>query len=319
MRSLTGIVSFVAVASHGSFTAAAKALGVSAVAVSKSVATLERQLGVRLFQRTTRKLNLTSEGQIFFGQCERPLRELQSAQAAVEHSAKAVSGVIKVTCLSPIAIGFLVPLMQQFHVAYPKVHVELHLDDSVSDMVVQSFDIGIRVGQMQDNSFIARPIAPLPFVVCASPAYLAARGVPVQLDELQLHNCIRLRWPGRAEPVPWFVKGGAAIESMLRGNFSVTDFYALLAAAAQGQGLACLPLPLAMPLFRAGQLKPVLTHAVDAQYMMYLHYPSRKSLPARTRAFVEFVLEYLKREPDLQTHHIQLLAPFVGSRDELQE
>jgi DNA-binding transcriptional LysR family regulator len=314
MKSLKGIASFVAVASTGSFSAAAKLQGVSAVATSKNVATLERQLGVRLFQRTTRKLSLTEEGVIFFRQCEGPLRELQSAQVAVEQSTKSLSGMVRVTSVSPIGTGYLVPLMPTFHAINPKVHVELHLDDGVSDMIAQGFDVGIRVGQLRDSTLVARPIAKMPFVVCASTAYLKLRGAPRVLSELSHHNCIRLRRPNRKEPFPWFLLGmDSALDQSLQGNFSVTDFYAVMRAAAQGQGLACVPLPMAMPLFRAGQLKPVLTDHIDPRFVVYLHYPNRKNLPERTRAFVEFVLKRLSEEPDLQTQHWELIAPFISA------
>ncbi len=314
MKSLKGITSFVAVASGGSFTAAAKLQGVSAVAVSKNVATLERQLGVRLFQRTTRKLSLTQEGRTFYAQCQGPLRELEAAQAVVQGSTKSLSGLVRVTCVSPLGMGFLLPLMSEFHAGNPKVHIELHLDDAVNDMVGLGFDVGIRVGQLRDSSLVARPISPLPFVVCASPAYLARCGWPQALDELAAHNCIRMRLTGRAEPFPWFLLGvDATLDKSFQGNLSVNDFHALVTAALQGLGLICAPLPLVMPLFRAGQLKPLLTQHIDPQYLVYLHYPNRKNLPARTRTFTDFVLERLSREPDLNTPHQELVAPFGRS------
>jgi DNA-binding transcriptional LysR family regulator len=313
MKSLKGITSFVAVAGTGSFSAAAKLQGVSAVAIGKNIATLERQLGVRLFQRTTRKLSLTREGQTFFQQCEGPLRELQAAQAVVQSNTKALSGVVRVTSVSPIGLGYLVPLIPEFHRANPKVHIELHLDDSVTDMVSQGFDIGIRVGRLRDSEFIARPISAMPFVICANLAYLKQSGSPQRLEDLAGHNCIRLRRPGRKEPFPWFLRGvDSALDKSFQGNFSVNDFYAMLVAASQGQGLVCVPLPLAMPLFRAGQLRPVLTEYIDPQYVVYLHYPNRKNLPERTRVFVDFALKRLANEPDLQTAHQELVAPFIN-------
>jgi DNA-binding transcriptional LysR family regulator len=192
MKSLKGIGSFVAVASAGSFAAAAKLQGVSAVAVSKNVATLERQLGVRLFQRTTRKLSLTLEGRTFYSQCLGPLRELEAAQAVVQQSGKALSGLVRVTSAAPFASGFILPLLPAFHAVNPKVQIQLHLDDSVSDMVAQGYDVGIRVGRLKDSSLVARPIAPLPFVVCGSPGYLKSRAYPQTLADLSEHNCLRL-------------------------------------------------------------------------------------------------------------------------------
>jgi DNA-binding transcriptional LysR family regulator len=312
MKSWKGISSFVAVASCGSFTQAAKLQGTSAVAVSKNVATLERQLGVRLFQRTTRKLSLTTEGQGFFRQCLGPLRELEAAQAQVEHSSKSLTGLVRVTSASPFGAGFLIPLIPDFHAMNPKVTIELHLDDAVSDLVAQSYDLGVRIGEPKDSTRIVRPLAPLPFVCCASPEYLKLRGKPATIQDLFEHNCLRLRRIGREEPFPWLISGvDGKTEALIQGNFLVNDFSAMVMAAVQAQGVICAPLPLVMPFFRSGQLRPVLTEFIDSKVGAYVHYPNRKNLPARTRAFVEFVMERLGRERDLQTPHKELLAPFV--------
>jgi DNA-binding transcriptional LysR family regulator len=314
MKSLKGIGSFVAVVSTGSFAAAARAQGVSAVAVSKNVATLERQLGIRLLQRTTRKMNVTVEGATFYQQCLGPLRELESAQSNVQRVGSEISGLLRVTSVSPIARTFIVPLLEPFHARYPKVQVELHLDDAVSDMVSKGYDVGIRVGALKDASVIARTIAPMSFVVCGSPGYLRRFGAPRLLGELEAHNCLRLRRVGSNDAMPWSLAGlDRSANQRLQGNFFANDFHALLDACARGLGLACLPLPLVMPLFRSGQLRPVLTEHIESRADVYLHYPSRRNLPARTRCFVEFVVNQLRDEHDLQTPHQQLIAPFVSA------
>ena len=311
MKSLKGISSFVAVASSGSFAAAAKLQGVSAVAVSKNVATLERQLCVRLFQRTTRKLSLTPEGNQFYRQCLGPLRELEAAQAVIEKSSTALSGLVRVTCAAPFATGYLLPIVQQFQAAHPRVQIELHLDDSVSDVVAQGYDVGIRVGRLKSSSLVARPIAPLPFVVCASPEYLRQQGEPATLQDLAKHNCLRLSRIGSKEPMPWFLTGNdAALDANMRGNLRLNDFSALQTAAVQGIGLACVPLPLAMVDIRKGRLAPVLTSFINTDLLVYLYYPNRKNLPARTRSFVDYVLAALEKEKDLHTAPQQLLAVF---------
>lgn len=312
MKSLKGISSFVAVAGSGSFAAAAKQQGVSAVAVSKNVATLERQLGVRLLQRTTRKLNLTPEGSQFYQQCLGPLRELEAAQAVIERSSTALSGQVRVTCATPFATGYVLDIVGQFHALHPRVQVELHLSDNVSDIVDQGYDIGIRVGTLQDSSLVARPIAALPFVVCGSANYLRLRGQPTDLPDLTHHNCLRLVRIGSREPMPWFLRGNAhALDAQMRGNLTVNDFSALQSAAVRGAGLACVPLPLAMADIRSGRLVPVLTHLISTELVVYLYYPNRKNLPARTRCFVDYVLAALAKENDLHTPPDQLLAAFV--------
>jgi DNA-binding transcriptional LysR family regulator len=315
LKSLKGITSFVAVASSGSFTAAAKLQGVSAVAVSKNIATLERQLDVRLFQRTTRKLSLTREGQLFYRQCESPLRELTAAEASVKQSGRALSGLVRLTCAAPFAMGFIVPLIPQFQLTHPNVEIELQLNDTVSDMVGEGYDVGIRVGMLStlsDDSRVARVIAPLPFVVCASPSYLARAGTPLTLEDLLNHNCLRWKNTSREGVAPWFLRGLTPnTDKKITGNFIANDLSALQAAAIQGQGLIATPLPLAMPLFRAGQLRPVLTEYIDDRLNVYLHYPNRKNLPARTRHFVDFLLTKLRQENDLQTPFATLIAPYV--------
>lgn len=312
MKSLKGISSFVSVASAGSFAAAAKAQGVSAAAVSKNVATLERQLGVRLFQRTTRKLSLTAEGQTFYGQCLGPLRDLEAAQAVVQKSAKSISGLVRITSASPFATGYIMPLIPQFQKRYPAVQIELNLDDRVSDMLGQNYDLGIRVGPMADSALVARTIAPLPFVICGSAAYFKRAGRPESIEDLRHHNCLRLRFQGRQDFMVWMLRGiDADVDKKITGNFIAGDFMSLLMAACQGQGLACVPLPLAMPLFRSGQLLPVLTELIAPRISVYLYYPNRRNLPARTRAFMDFVLDSLSREKDLHVAPDLLVAPFI--------
>jgi DNA-binding transcriptional LysR family regulator len=314
MKSLKGIESFIEVASTGSFSAAAKQLGVSAVAVSKNVATLERQLSVRLFQRTTRKLKLTPEGQTFYEQCLGPLRELAAAQAVVQQNGKALAGLVRVTSATPFGTGFVLPILPKFQTKHPKVQISLHLDDTVNDLVANSYDIGIRVGQLKDSSLVARSISPLPFIVCGSKSYLSKHGTPVNLSDLAQHNCLRLTRPGSHDPMPWFLKGNSSkTDEQIRGNLLINDFSALLTVAVQGQGLTCVPLPLAMPLLRSGQLVPVLTDLIDTKIEVYLYYPNRKNLPTRTRCLIDFILEQLKQERDLQTPVQQLIAPFINN------
>jgi DNA-binding transcriptional LysR family regulator len=312
MKSLKGLESFIEVATSGSFSLAAKQLGVSAVAVSKNVATLERQLGVRLFQRTTRKLNLTAEGQSFYQQCLGPLRELEAAQANVQQSGQTLSGLVRITSATPFGTGFILPMLPKFQALHPKVQISLHLDDSVNDLIAHNYDIGIRVGQLRDSSLVARPISPLPFVVCGGANYFAKNAVPSQLEDLKQHNCLRLSRAGSHEPMPWFLKGcDTTLDRQIIGNLLINDFSSLITAAMNGQGLACVPLPLAMPFFRSGDLKPVLTDLIESKIHVYLYYPNRQNLPARTRSLIDFILEQLKQETDLQTPAQQLLAPFI--------
>lgn len=166
-------------------------------------------------------------------------------------------------------------------------------------------------GRMKSSSLVARPIAPLPFVVCASPEYLRQRGQPMSLEDLAQHNCLRLSRIGSKEPMPWFLTDiNAAQDAGIRGNLTLNDFSALQTAAVQGLGIACVPLPLAMPEIRKGALVPVLTQHISTELVVYLYYPNRKNLPTRTRTFLDYVLAALEREKDLHTPPKQLLAAY---------
>ncbi len=309
MKSLKGIASFIAVASTGSFAAAARLQGVSAVAVSKNVSTLERQLSVLLFQRSTRLLKLTPEGTQFYEQCQGPLRALEAAQATLETSAKGASGLVRMTCVAPFGMGFVLPLMPAFHALHPLIQVELHLDDTINDMVGDGYDIGIRVGELRDGSLIARPLGYMPFAVCGSAAYFATHPAPLVPSDLLTHNCLRLRRKGSQEAMPWFLKGlDMASSKQLVGNFLANEFAALLQAAKQGQGLICAPLPQLMPAIRTGELQVVLADCIESSFQVYLHYPNRHNMPKRIRVMVDFLLTELGKNADLQTSPKVLLG-----------
>ena len=314
MQSIRGVVGFVRTAEAGSFAGAAKKLGISPVAVSKNVQRLERRLGVRLLQRSTRKLSLTEEGRQYYERCVGPLRELESADTAITDKGRSPTGTIRVTSLSPFGRTYILPLLPAFSRLYPGIELELHLDDAVSDMIAGGYDVGIRAGEARDGSMVMREVAPLNFVVCAAPSYLAERGVPSTVAELSKHNCLRLRGRGPAtHSLPWRLgPKGLADSPSIKGNFLAHDITTLVTAAVHGQGLVFAPLPLVLPLFRTGALRPVLPECVSQSARIFIHYVSRKHLPARVKAFVNFMLEHLRRNPDLTSDPQLLLAPFIG-------
>lgn len=311
--SMRGVLSFVKTVSSGSFVAAARELGITPVAVSKNVVRLERELGVRLLQRSTRKLGVTREGQLFYERCADPLRELESARSAARERASAMTGVVRVTGVAPFTQTYVQPLIAAFARVYPNVEVELDLDDNITDMIGEGYDVGFRAGRVAHASVVARRIAMLPFVVCGSPDYLARQPPPRAPSDLEAHNCLRLRHRASGRLIDWtLVRGDERVTPEVRGNLVSNDLTALITAAVHGQGLAYAPLPRVLPLLRSGELKLVLPDWIWPGFEVSLHYPSRKGLPARVRAFVKFMLEHLRRHPDLQTDPDALLAPFRG-------
>jgi len=311
VESIRGVIGFVRTVAAGSFAAAARDLGVSPVAVSKNVQRLERRLGVRLLQRSTRKLSLTEEGRLFYERCAEPLRELESAQSVVKDTGRTPTGRLRVTSISPFGRTYVLPLLPAFSRLYPKIEVELQLDDAVSDMIAEGYDVGIRAGPMRDGTMVVREIAPLHFVVCGAPSYLAEHGIPRTPGDLARHNCLRLLRRASASAAVWRLgPERTAISPPITGNLLASDINTLVAAAVQGQGLAHAPLPLVLPLFRSGELVPLLTDWMDQAGHLFIHYPNRSHLPARVRSFVKFMLERFRRNPDLTSDPRALVAPF---------
>lgn len=318
MKSFSGVAGFVLTVEAGSFTGAAKKLGITPVAVSKNVQRLERQLGVRLLQRSTRKLSLTEEGRLYYERCKGPFRELEDAEAAIAEKGKSPAGKLRVTSLTPFGRAYVLPLIPAFSRRYPAIDLELHLDDAVADMIGGGYDVGIRAGEARDGSMVVREVAPLHFVVCGAPSYLADRGVPLTSSDLSKHNCLRRLGRGlAAHSLNWTLgPNRAAASPPIKGNFLANDMTTLVMAAVHGQGLVYAPLPLVLPLFRTGALRPVLPECVSQPAQVYIHYITRKHLAVRVKAFVNFMLEHLRKNPDLTSDPQTLLSPFFGPNTE---
>lgn len=302
MQSLRGIVSFLQTAETGSFTKAGVVLGISAVAVGKNVSALEQALGVRLLQRSTRQLKLTEDGRLFVAQCQSPLRDLEFAYRTVCQRGQSPAGAVRITSVVPFGRSLVQPLLSEFAVLYPKISVDLVLNNQVVDMIAQGFDIGIRVGNTQAPNLIARDIAPLPFVIVAAPSYLQRNAAPQQVAHLADHNCLCLQGESGARPeaVVWRLGNIETRTTVaVSGNLRSNDHATLLGAALAGQGLMLAPMPLVVAYLRRGELQIVLPQWVASALSVYLHYPSRKNLPARVKVAIDFLLERLRAHPDL--------------------
>jgi DNA-binding transcriptional LysR family regulator len=313
MQTLRGILNFTRAAELGSFAAAARELDISAVAVSQNISRLEKNLGVRLFARSTRALELTPEGTAFLDQCKSPLAQLAAACKDISSDVLNASGKLRATVVSPLASLYLIPLLPKFFQRYPDIELELDLSEDSKSLIAKRFDVGIRVGVLNDASFVARPLGPLRLLLCASPGYLEAHGTPAAAEDLAAHSLLRLQLNDQEQPTPIFVQtrsDGARSMQMLQfpARFICNDFRGLLQACTGGVGIAQLPLPMALPALRAGELKTLLPANAPEGWQLYLHYPSRKQLPARVRVFVDFCVEHLGGHPDLSADVADFLA-----------
>ena len=287
------LVSFVRTAEHGSFSAAARVLGLTPAGVSRNVARLEAVAGVRLFQRSTRRLSLTEAGERFLRQVEGPLAALQAALSGTARADDAPSGTLKVSMGQAFGRHFLVPLLADFLARYPAVLPDWHFDNRRVDIVGEGFDAAIGGGFALATGVVARELAPVHIVAVASRAYMAARAMPREPDDLAGFDAIMRRSSPTGRIRPWALRTRRLAERPVecRPRLVFSDPEAIAQAARLGLGVALLPMPFAFASIASGELLRLLPGWYGDAGPLSLYYPSRRMLPAKTRVFVEFVVE----------------------------
>jgi len=296
VKAFSGLMSFIKTASFGSFTAAAKQLGITPAAVSKNVQRLEDELGVRLFQRTTRQLSLTEEGQILFERCREPIDDLDRATAAITDHRNAVVGTLRVSCTTTFGRRMLAPWLPEFLARYPQLEVEVTMDDRFSDLIAEGYDVAIRGGELPDSNMVARRLMDITAGVYGSPAYFRRYGEPKTPENLKKHNCIRLRLIGSNRLLTWeFEKDGTLVAPEVHGTLILNDTEAILEAVSAGHGIALLSDLLVKTDPRGANLKRVLSDYRFPPRGLYACYPNRKHLPRKIKAFIDFLAEKLER------------------------
>jgi DNA-binding transcriptional LysR family regulator len=289
MDRLTGIVAFVRAAEQRSFVGAGRVLGISASAVGKSVTALERELGVRLLQRTTRRIALTAEGALFLEHCQRVLADLREAEDALAQTRQAPRGRLRVG-LPTIGYRFLVPLLPEFRQRYPDVELDLEFDDRVVDLLEHGLDAVIRSGVQTDSRLLARRLGPFRFCLCAAPDYLRRRGVPQTPAQLAAHDGVLFRVPGTGKPQDWPLAQPAPLPLAV---LTCNNMEAVRAAAIAGMGIACMPAFLARDALADGRLQSVLDAHLAEGGAFFVVWPSRRQLSPKLRVFVDFLAERL--------------------------
>ena len=282
---------FVRAVELGGFSPAARALRMTPSAVSKLMARLERRLGARLINRSTRKLLLTAEGAAFLERARGVLADLDEAERAVAAGA-VPRGLVRVNCNVPFGLHRLLPLIPQFTAAHPEVRLDIVLTDQVVDLMDERADVAIRLGAMRPSQLMARKLGQSRMAVVAAPAYLARRGVPQTPDDLAAHNCIAFNFARHVDE--WsFVVDGTHVSRAARGDVVAGDGEISRRLALAGQGVARLSLFHIRPDIDAGRLVPVLEAFnpgdVEEVNVVYVGYGGR--LPARVRAFIDILVE----------------------------
>lgn len=293
MESLNGILAFVKTAESLSFVGAARAMGISASAVGKNVARLESSLKVRLFQRSTRKVSLTAEGQLFYERCRRILDDLQDAEAMLSHAIQAPRGRLRVS-LPTIGYRFLLPLMPAFRKAYPEIELEMDFNDHLVDLIDDGFDVVIRSGGLADSKLMSRKLGPFRFVLCAAPTYLARKGRPQTLADLERHDCLRYRFVTTGKIMDWSLGADPEITQLrLPTVLTLNNMEAMLMAAVDGHGIAYMPDFLVRESVRTGALESLLDAHTSDQGQFWALWQSSRHLSPKIRVFVDFIAERL--------------------------
>ncbi len=280
----------VAVARRGGFRVAARDLGMSSSALSHAVAALETRLGVRLFNRTTRSVALSAEGEQFVEEIAPALAAIRSAMERIDEHRAEPTGTLRLNL--PLGAGRMVlsPLISEYMRRYPRVAVDMVTEGAMVDIVGQGFDAGVRLEEFVPPDMIAVPITrPIRSIVVGAPAYFAGRKKPRTPADLAQHRCIRRR-TGNGAIYRWeFEKRGEAIEIDVPGQLTLDDSDLLLAAALAGEGLAFVSNIAAAASIEAGLLLPVLEDWSPEYPGLCLYYPSRRNIPARLRVFIDLI------------------------------
>ena len=289
---------FANVAISSSLSEAARRLGLSAMTVSRRLAALEKELGVRLVHRTTRSVALTPEGEMYLPYAKTMLEANEAARATLKTSAGSASGTLRVTAPSVFGQTVIMPLLPALLADNPTLKVDLTLSDSIIDIAGLGIDVAIRIATLRDSTLVATTLAPNPRVVCASPAYLSQWGTPTVLDDLSFHQCIALHsmpyWP--------FTHGENAVAIRAQGAFCANSVEAVRTASKQGLGLAMLTYWDIRNELAEGSLVTVnLEDVLPEQLSITAVLPTRHQVPHRVRVFVEHlekVLNHKHGEPD---------------------
>lgn len=287
---LDGVEAFLSVAQHRSFRRAATELGVTPSAISQAIRALEARVGAVLFLRTTRSVGLTEAGERFFARARPAFEELIAASGAARELGQRPAGLLRLTVPRSVVPILLEPIIASFCREFPEIEVELAASEELVDLAAGGFDAGIRMGQFIAPDMVAvRLTKPLPFVIVASPAYLARRGRPERLEDLREHACLRLRRSNGAVAAWSLNDKGRPIEIAVSGPFIANDFPTMLGAAVEGVGLAQVPGPLATDAMKAGKLVPVLEQFVPMTPGVFLYYPGHRQILPKLRAFIDHV------------------------------
>lgn len=301
MDLLAAFRTFTRVAETGSFSAVAREMGTTQPSVSRQITALEEHLGARLIQRTTRRLALTEDGRDLLGHARRVLESVEEAEGAVGRGHTTPGGLVRIA--APVSFGrvYVAPRMRRLLDRYPDLAVELHMSDSVTDLIAQGIDLAIRGGAVNEASLVARRIGSSAQHVVASAEYLDRNGEPARPSDLVRHSCIVFL--NRATPNEWSFEGpDGFIPVPVRGRFRTDSSEAMREAVVTGVGIALSSVWLFGEDLDAGRVRIVLSGFRARPVPIHAVYPSRRNLAPRTRAVIDFLVEEFRLDPTISSY-----------------
>jgi DNA-binding transcriptional LysR family regulator len=285
---------FQRVVDEGGFAAAARALDMSPAAVTRLISDLEQYIGVRLLQRTTRRLVLTQAGEGYLNKVRHILTDIDEAHSDAQVDTREVSGVLRILATPVLATHVLAPLVAEFKRQYPSVLLDIFVDSPL-DPPIEDFDVTLLGADASfDANIVARAIISSHGIICASADYLKKNGTPQTPEDLTNHQCLRIKRPGSRHRV-WHLinpqENNLTMDINVEPSFVANHTDTLLRATIDGAGISSQPINLVAPYLISGQLTRILEPWITGHFTVYAALPSRKFMPARTRAFLEFISE----------------------------
>ncbi|WP_144159884.1 LysR family transcriptional regulator [Paraburkholderia sp. BCC1885] len=291
MNEVRAITIFVRAATLGSLRKAAVDQGISPQAASHAVMQLEKELGVRLFHRTTRKLSLTEEGRALLDNVQPALAILSSALADTRRAKDEMAGPLRVSAPRALSHAVLWPFFLEFSALYPDVHLDVQFDDLFTDLIGDRTDVGFRGGSPPAAGTIARKLLPIQLIVCASPAYIEQYGAPQSIEELAEHRCTGYRRANTGKQAPWeFLIGDEIVYRDIATTLCINDTDAETQAVLSGLAVGQLGSFSATTYIRNGQLVPLLVQHFTQREALYIYYRHRTEQPLRVRTFIDFMV-----------------------------
>jgi DNA-binding transcriptional LysR family regulator len=296
MDRIDAMRAFVTVVSEGAFTRAAERLDISPQLVSKYVSQLEQHLGVRLLNRTTRRIHLTEAGTSYHQRAQQILHDIDDMESQIGDLQTEARGLLRISAPVSFAIRHMAPLLREFQKAHPGVGIDLQLNDRKVDVVEEGFDVVLRIGHLKSSSLIAKRIAPIRMAVCASPAYLKQNGTPQHLEDLQGHRYLRYSYIelDNSQPLHRWLQNNGQNDSngMTSNNGDV-----LVESAIAGAGIALQPTFISGPAIKEGKLQVILQEYEPEPMGLYAVYAHRQLLASKVRSFVDFIDGYFGDPP----------------------